>query len=157
MAVVCRGPPAKGSPPTAFLRAQTNDHCAFQCPAELAFGVLLRQPRNQHADAVHLLALLRARPERPRRRCTAERDQQFPPSDGDCHTPLPCEARKCDDTTSRSVLSLGTRRGRGARRASCNGAPPGSRLWLDFKRLFSAAPLHFLSDLRDDVWARGFL
>jgi hypothetical protein len=52
---------------------------------------------------------------------------------------------------------LGTRRGRGARRASCNGAPPGSRLWLDFKRLFSAAPLHFLSDLRDDVWARGFL
>jgi len=31
MAVVCRGPPAKGSPPTAFLRAQTNDHCAFQC------------------------------------------------------------------------------------------------------------------------------
>src|SRR5262249_15602347 len=39
----------------------------------------------------------------------------------------------------------------------CDRAPPGSRLWLDFKRLFSAAPLHFLSDLRDDVWARGFL
>src|SRR5262249_49520778 len=24
----------------------------------------------------------------------AERGQQFPPSDGDCHTPLPCEVRK---------------------------------------------------------------
>ena len=23
----------------------------------------------------------------------AERDQQLPPSDGDCHTPLPCEVR----------------------------------------------------------------
>jgi protein SCO1/2 len=31
MAVVCRAPPAKGSPPTAFLRAQANDHWAFQC------------------------------------------------------------------------------------------------------------------------------
>src|SRR5262249_48060151 len=75
MAVVCRGPPAKGSPPTAFLRAQTNDHCAFQCPAELAFGVLLRQPRNQHADAVHLLALLRVRRERPGSRAAEQRDE----------------------------------------------------------------------------------
>jgi hypothetical protein len=28
---------------------------------------------------------------------------------------------------------------------------------LDFKRLFLARPLHFLSGLRDDVAARGFL
>jgi hypothetical protein len=28
--------------------------------AELAFGVILRQPRNQHADAPHPLALLRS-------------------------------------------------------------------------------------------------
>src|SRR6516162_4400048 len=31
------------------------------------------------------------RRERPRRRRSAERDQQFPPPDGDCHTPLPRE------------------------------------------------------------------
>src|SRR5262245_36733745 len=42
--------------------------------AELAFGVLLRQPRNQHADAVHLLALLRTRRQRPRRRTAEQRD-----------------------------------------------------------------------------------
>src|SRR5262249_332946 len=40
--------------------------------AELAFGVLLRQLRNQHADAVHLLALLGARRHRPRRRGATE-------------------------------------------------------------------------------------
>src|SRR5262249_28390931 len=32
----------------------------------------------------------------------AECDQQFPPSDGDCHTPLPCEVRKWNDTTPRA-------------------------------------------------------
>src|SRR5215472_3246935 len=41
----------------------------------------------------HTLALLRPRRERPRGRRAAEGDQQFPPSDGDCHTPLPCEVR----------------------------------------------------------------
>src|SRR5215469_17984925 len=40
-----------------------------------------------------------ARRERPCRRRTAERGQQFPPSDGDCHTPLPCEVRKGKGTT----------------------------------------------------------
>src|SRR5262249_21106431 len=37
--------------------------------------------------------LLRTRRERPRGRRAAECGQQFPPSDGDCHTPLPCEVR----------------------------------------------------------------
>ena len=37
---------------------------------------------------------LPARRERPRNRCAAECDQQLPPPDGDCHTPLPCEVRK---------------------------------------------------------------
>src|SRR5262249_53427839 len=46
--------------------------------------------------------LLRARRERPRGRRAAECDQQFPPSDGDCHPPLPCEVRKGNDTTSRA-------------------------------------------------------
>src|SRR5262244_1420401 len=48
--------------------------------AELAFGVLLRQPRNQHADAVHLLALLRARRERPAgHRAAEKRDEVAAP------------------------------------------------------------------------------
>src|SRR6516165_1289675 len=29
----------------------------------------------------------------------AECGQQFPPSDGDCHTPLPCEVRKTNNST----------------------------------------------------------
>ena len=33
-------------------------------------------------------------------RRAAECGQQFPPSDGDCHTPLPCEVRKGNNTTS---------------------------------------------------------
>ena len=43
-----------------------------------------------------------ARRERPGSGRAAERRQQFPPSDGDCHTPLPCEARKRNDTTPRA-------------------------------------------------------
>src|SRR5262249_19355065 len=32
----------------------------------------------------------------------AECGQQFPPSDGDCHTPLPCEVRRGKSTTPRA-------------------------------------------------------
>ena len=35
--------------------------------------------------------------DRPRDCRAAECDQQFPSSDGDCHTPLPCEVRKGND------------------------------------------------------------
>src|SRR5262249_31887695 len=59
---------------------------------------IVRRVRHEHADPPHPLALLRARRERPRRRA-AEGDQQFPPSDGDCHTPLPHEVLKRKDTT----------------------------------------------------------
>jgi hypothetical protein len=45
--------------------------------------------------------LLRTRRERPRGRA-AECGQQFPPSDGDCHTPLQCEVRRENDTTPRA-------------------------------------------------------
>src|SRR5215831_5030650 len=38
--------------------------------------------------------LLRAHRQEPRGRRAAKCNQQFPPSDGDCHTPLPCEVRK---------------------------------------------------------------
>jgi len=46
--------------------------------------------------------MLRTRRKRPRRRRAAECSQQFPPSDGDCHTPLPCEVRRTKDTTPRT-------------------------------------------------------
>src|SRR5215469_5958837 len=46
--------------------------------------------------------LLRTRRERPRSRSAAKCGQQFPPSDGDCHTPLPCEVRRGNDTTPRA-------------------------------------------------------
>src|SRR5215472_1657967 len=52
---------------------------------------------------------LRARRERRRSRCAAERDHQLPPSDGDCHTPLPCEVRKRNDTTLRATPSVMTK------------------------------------------------
>src|SRR6516165_5557482 len=54
------------------------------------------------ADTQHLGLLLCARRERPSRYRAAECGQQLPPSDGDCHTPLPCEVRKENDTTSRA-------------------------------------------------------
>jgi hypothetical protein len=41
------------------------------------------------------------------------------------------------------------------RTPGCNGAPPDSGLIS--RDLFSAAPLHFHSDLQDDIDARGFL
>src|SRR5262249_24393838 len=45
----------------------------------------------------------------------AECDQQFPPSDGDCHTPLPCEVRKWKDTTPRVCCPKRSAPGAGAR------------------------------------------
>jgi hypothetical protein len=46
----------------------------------------------------------------------AERDQQLPPSDGDCHTPLPCEVRNKKNTTPRACV-LTARHPARARRA----------------------------------------
>src|SRR5262249_39413453 len=40
--------------------------------------------------------------QRPRDSSAAECSQQFPPSDGDCHTPLPREVRQGNDTTPRA-------------------------------------------------------
>src|SRR5262249_46209363 len=47
--------------------------------------------------------------ERPREGRAAECSQQFPPSDGDCHTPLPCEVRKTQRYHATSVLSVTAR------------------------------------------------
>src|SRR5262249_28955175 len=52
----------------------------------------MNKPNHRH------LRLLRARRQRPCSRA-AECSQQSPPSDGDRHTPLPCEVRKGKDTT----------------------------------------------------------
>src|SRR5262249_1722551 len=56
--------------------------------------------RVKKADHRHRW-LLRPGRERPRGGRAAERGQQFPSSDGDCHTRLPCEVRKENDTTPR--------------------------------------------------------
>ena len=40
---------------------------------------IVRSGGHEHADAPHLLALLRARPERPGRRAADERDERPPP------------------------------------------------------------------------------
>src|SRR6516225_4399876 len=67
-----------------------------------AQSCLMEEGKSARFSTPHDLALLRARRERPSRRRAAECGQQFPPSDGDCHTPLPCEVRKWNDTTPRA-------------------------------------------------------
>ena len=63
--------------------------------------------------AKDLRRLLRPPRRWPRSRRAAECGQQFPPSDGDRHTPLPCEVRKGNDTTPRAC-SLNVRGGQDA-------------------------------------------
>src|SRR5262245_55365106 len=101
-------PSLTGSPPitktigTVVVAALAADKaCFLQTLAEC--GHPLRHssecPVAQEADGRHR-RLLRARRERPRRRPAAECSQQFPPSDGDCRTPLPCEVRRRKDSTA---------------------------------------------------------
>src|SRR5262249_39854548 len=59
---------------------------------------------------------------------------------------LPCEVRKWNDTTPRACCPNSAAPGAGQ--------AAGARLLRD---LSSAAPLHFLLGLQDDVDARGFL
>src|SRR5262245_28652131 len=53
------------------------------------------EPNKQEAIGIAELWSLRSS-------CAAECGQQLPPSDGDCHTPLPREVRKGNDTTPRA-------------------------------------------------------
>src|SRR5215831_10891312 len=78
------------------------------CLGGVSSNTALHTRGAQESDQRHH-HLLRARRERPRSRCAAECGQQFPPSDGDCHAPLPCEVRKRNDTTPRCVQSSGSR------------------------------------------------
>src|SRR6516164_1225029 len=66
----------------------------LQTLAERANEVRIRSGRSAMKITDHWNnRSLRARRQRPRRRA-AECSQQFPPSDSNCHTPLPCEVRK---------------------------------------------------------------
>src|SRR5215468_9897223 len=86
----------------------------------LAEWIVMRGSRPDVPDTRRLAAVLRVRRERPRHRYAAECGQQLPPSDGDCHTPLPCEARKGEDTTPRVCCPNSAASGAG------RGAPHGS-------------------------------
>src|SRR5262252_4480072 len=94
--------------------------------------------------------LLRARHERPCSRRAAECGQQFPPSDVDCHTPLPCEVRKGKDTTSQA-RSLAVQ---GGQDAGC--FQLGGRLQLHYSRrqLFANAAIAASrsSELQVQIW-----
>src|SRR5262245_20831000 len=85
----------------------------------LAIWIVLQSSSSDVSDARGLPRLLRARRERPGRRA-AECGQQFPPSDDDCHAPLPCEVRKGKDTTPRVCCPNSAASGAG------RGAPHGS-------------------------------
>src|SRR5215472_2476331 len=118
-----------GRPARVDAHIMAVDPAQFPQPAQerrdagSAFRIV-RGGAHEHADTSHLVGLLRARRERPRGRRAAECDQQFPPSDGDCHTPLPCEVRKGNDTTPRACCPSAY----GPGGASC------------FQRVFLAAP-----------------
>src|SRR5215472_3985736 len=95
----------------ALRPTELNDEIATFDPAEIAKSgakrrnatyVTGRGHQTEEADTSDLGRLLCARRERPRDRRAAECGQQFPPSYGDCHTPLPCEVRKGNDTTPRA-------------------------------------------------------
>jgi hypothetical protein len=64
---------------------------------------IVRSPVHEHADAPRALALLRARRDRPSSGCAAKRDNEFSPSNVDCHV-TPSRGGSCpcyggDDTT----------------------------------------------------------
>ena len=82
------------------------------------------------ADSGQRPRLLRARRERPRNRPAAKCSQQLPPSDGDCHAPLPCEVRKDNDTTPRARCPNCVAPGAGTSGIGLNGSPPEPRSGL---------------------------
>src|SRR5262249_56303899 len=101
--------------------------CLFQSLAERTqadrVSGQVRRCAAEEPDHWHR-GLPRARRERPRRRRAAECGQQLPPSDGDCHTPLPCEVRRGNDSTPRACCP--------------NSAAPGEG-WATERRPFAAA------------------
>jgi hypothetical protein len=123
------------------------DVLAFEIP-ELAQPLPESVPHRRvvdDADARNFPLLLRARREWPRGCRTAECSQQFPPSDGDCHTPLPREVRKGNDTMTRACCPL-TARHSARGQKFCGGGLQGSTQ-------------HFILEGRDgvDAMERGYV
>src|SRR5262252_9349129 len=92
-----RRPRTPATPPIAN-RVDRIFETLKKCGLNWGVSVLRRAVEK----ANHRHGWLAGRRERPRGGRAAECGQQFPPSDGDCHTPLPCEVRKGKDTTSRA-------------------------------------------------------
>src|SRR5262249_26758024 len=89
-----------GEPVDDFDVLALNEACVLEALAECAqtVGLCVSRCGIEKSDDRHC-RLLRWRREWPPGRRAAECGQQFPPSDGDCHTPLPREVRKGNDTT----------------------------------------------------------
>src|SRR6516164_5630311 len=99
--------PTRHAAPAADTVARKRRRLCADCITCL---LSLKSRQIDHANLPHPLTLLRPRCDRPCNSRAAECSQQFPPSDGDCHTPLPCEVRKGNDTTP-SACSLHVREG----------------------------------------------
>src|SRR5262249_60973688 len=108
--------------------------------------------------------LLRARRERPRRRHAAERGQQLPPSDGDCHAPLPREVRERKDTTP-WACSLHVQGGQNAgcfrpQSSASTATIPAASSWrtssspprASARRCTAAPERQYLASLRSGLW-----
>jgi len=139
------------------LTAAARRLCAAIDPTEFAQlyerGDMLALDRSraraQKADSRQLSGLLSARCERPRRRA-AECGQQFPSSDGDYHTPLPCEVRRGNDTTPRARCPSahgagGAHAGRGLER----GQPH------DWRRAMTSEPTGNTAELLNNVGVKN--
>src|SRR5262249_6187391 len=75
----------------AFFRPSTLLEPLPECREAGPRCLIVLGEAHQYADPPHSVGLLRPRRERPRGSRAAQCGKQFPPSDGDCHTPLPCE------------------------------------------------------------------
>ena len=84
---------------------------SYTAPAALLIPANSASPLAQRGK--DLRRLLRP----PKSGRAAERGQQFPPSDGDCHTSLPREVRKGKDTTPRACCPNSAAPGAGRARA----------------------------------------
>jgi hypothetical protein len=98
---------ASGKSNSPIKRSLGQSHLSL---AETRPCAVSRGPARPAAPASPAAARSLRRPSGDR---TAKCGQQFPPSDGDCHTPLPREVRKTNDTTP-SACSLHVQGGQNA-------------------------------------------
>src|SRR5262249_33045438 len=73
---------------TFFPSTHPNSRKALR---KAALSAVFSPPALMNVYRISLLGLLRPHRDRPRDSRAAECGQQCPPSDGDCHAPLPCE------------------------------------------------------------------